>query len=443
MGLESIINVVVSAAAPPLTEAGFGTPLILGTTARTGTDLVRYYTTLAGVVADYAVGTPEYRMATRCFAQAKRPRQIAIGKRTSKPTQKFLLTPSYLLASTRYAFSVNGAVVEYTTDSTPTLAEYVAGITAAFGALDPAPTTFTVTSTDTNTTNTVTASTAGAWLDVRVLTPDVLGSAQTQVDAGVTSDLAAMLSESGDWYGVLTPFTSQAEVMAIAEWTEANRKLFFFATTDSATFNTPYDDGTPDADVGGAIFSRNYARTLGLPQYATSDFSDAALMARFFGAEPGSITLNLQALVGPQPMALTATQQNNLRDRNMNMYLSLAGAPAILDGRMASGQFADIVRDTDWFIARTQESLFRVMRSSDKVPYTDDGVVVLTATVAAQGERAEVAGFLRAGWTVGSQPVSTISEADRAARRYPALTFVGYYAGAIHIVDPLTVTFMV
>jgi hypothetical protein len=84
VGLESVINVVVSAAAPPLTEAGFGTPLILGTTARTGTDLVRYYTTLAGVLADYAVGTPEYRMAVRCFAQAKRPRRIAIAS-SSRP----------------------------------------------------------------------------------------------------------------------------------------------------------------------------------------------------------------------------------------------------------------------------------------------------------------------------------------------------------------------
>lgn len=443
MGLESVINVVVSAAAPPLTEAGFGTPLILGTTARSGTDLVRYYTTLSGVVADYAVGTPEYRMAARCFAQAKRPQQVAIGKRTSKPTQKFLLTPSLLAANTRYAFSVGGVEVSYTTDSSPTLAEYTAGVTAAFGALSPAPTTFTVTSTDSNSTNTVTASAAGTWLDFRVLTPSVLDVTQTQVDAGVTNDLSAMLAESGDWYGVLTPFASQAEVMAIAEWTEVNRKLFFFATVDSATYNTPYDEEGPDADVGGALFSRNYARSLGFPEGATSDAADAAIMARVFGAEPGSITLNLQALVGPQPMALTGTQQANLRARNMNMYLSLAGAPAFLDGRMFSGQFADIVRDTDWFVARIQESLFRVMRSNDKVPYTDAGVVVLTSTVAAVAERAEAAGFLAPGWTVTAQPVATISEADRAARRYPAITFTGRYAGAIHIVDPLTVTFTV
>lgn len=443
MGLESVINVVVSAAAPPLTEAGFGTPLILGTTARSGTDLVRYYTTLSGVVADYAVGTPEYRMAARCFAQAKRPRQIAIGKRTSLPTQKFVLTASSLLPNTRYAFSAGGAEVSYTTDASPTLAELTGGITAAFTALSPAPTTFAVTSTDSNATNTVTASAAGTWLPLQVLTPAVLDVAQTQVDAGVTNDLNAMLAESGDWYGVLTPFASQAEVMAIAEWTEANRKLFFFASVDSLNYTSPYDEQSPDADVGGALFSRNYARTLGFPQSSTADFADAALMARFFGAEPGSITLNLQALVGPQPMALTGTQQANLRSRNMNMYLSLAGAPAFLDGRMFSGQFADIVRDTDWFVARTQESLFRVMRSNDKVPYTDAGVVVLTSTVAAQGERAEVAGFLAPGWTVGAQPVATVAEADRAARRYPALTFTGTYAGAIHIVDPLTVTFTV
>lgn len=443
MGLESVINVVVSAAAPPLTEAGFGTPLILGTTARTGTDLVRYYTTLAGVLADYAVGTPEYRMAVRCFAQAKRPRRIAIGKRTSKPTQRFVLTPT-VLSSTRYAFSVGADVVEYTSDASATLAEIIAGITAAFAALSPAPTTYAVTSTDTTTTNTITSATAGTWLAVQVLTPGSLSVKQNQADAGVTADLAAMLAESGEWYGVLTPFTSQAEVMAIAEWTEANGKLFFFATVDSATANVAYDAETPDDDVGGAIFSRNYARTLGTFQTSTADFTDVAAMARFFGAEPGSITMHLKDFVGPQPVALTATQQTNLKARNLNPYLSLAGSPSFMNGVVASGQFVDLVRDTDWFVARSQEALFRVMKGpEDKIPYTDDGVVVLSSTLAAQGERAEVAKFLRAGWTVTTQPVSTVLEADRAARRYPSLTFTGYYAGAIHTVDPLTVTFMV
>lgn len=441
MGLETVVNVVVNAGARPLTRTGFGTPLILGTSPRAGAELVRYYTTVAAVAADYDLLSPEYLMASRVLTQDKRPRQVAIGKRSTKPTQVFTLTP-VAANNARYAVEVDGVSFEFTSDASGTQAEAAAGLLAAYGALGEALP-MVAASASGGTAMTLTSDTVGVWHNVKVLTPGTISIKQTQGDAGVAGDLTTLLSASNDWYGVLTPFTSQAEVMAIAAWTEANRKLFFYASVDSDLINTTYNATTPDNDVGGALKSRAYARSVGFFQGSTGDFTDAAAMGRFFGGEPGSIVLNLLALTGSQALALTDPQQKNLTDRNVNPYILFADSPALLKGKAANGTFADLVRDTDNFVRRTQEDVFLELRKQDKVPYTEAGVLIIKNAVSGRAGLEETSGFLAPGWTVTADAVADVDQAAREERRFPGIYFTGTRAGAIQSVDPLTVTFLV
>lgn len=447
MGIESIVNVVVTAATATVTQQGFGTPLILGTTTRSGTDRVRYYSTLASVAVDYANTTPEYLMAQRIFSQSLRPARVAIGKRLQLPTQRFTLTPT-ALNSTRYAFQLGGAsgpVVEYVSDSSASLSEITAGLAAAFAALDVEvkPTTITVTDVGPGTSVRLQGSAAGVWNSVEVLTPSVLSIIQDSTDAGVTTDLDALQQAQPDWYGVLTPFASQAEVMAIAAWVEANRKLFFYASTDRDMWDAAYDPDTADSTVGGALKSRNYARSLLVPAESTGDFADAGALGYFLATQPGGSTLHLKGVVGVSALTLTPNQQDNLLSYNANPLVYISGLTVLQDGKTAAGNFVDLVRDTDWLVARIQESVLTVLAQPGKVPYTDEGVSLLTAAVAARAQDATTAGFLAEGWKVSSVPVAQVSVADKAARRYPAITLTANYAGAVHTVDPLTVTLSV
>lgn len=440
MGLESIVNPVVTASTATPTQQGFGTPLVLGTTPRAGADLLRYYSTLLGVGADYDSDTPEFLALQTMFSQTPRPQRIAIGKRTNLPTQSFTFTAT-ALANTRYAFRVGAGVVEYTSDASPTAAEIYAGLVTAFDALaaEVAPAA-ALANVGPGTSAKLTADTAGAWLDVEVLTPAVLAVKQDHADAGVTADLNAIQAEQRDWYGVVTLFPSQAEVLAIAAWTEANRKLHFYDSVDTAPRRAPYDAEDADATVYGATKSRNYARSLPVPHLATGDFAAAAALSYFLATAPGGTTMHLKQLVGVRAMTLTETEETNLKSYNANPYVEIAGLSVLLNGVTSAGTFVDLARDTDWLVARIKEAVFTALAQPGKVPMTDEGVTVLTSEVAACAQRAEDAGFLAPGWRVTSLPVASISSADRTARRYPAITLTAPLQGAIHTVDPLTIT---
>ncbi len=64
----------------PLTQAGFGKPLILGDTEVIdgAKDTYKEYTELSGVAADYGEATNEYKAAQAIFSQEPRPETIAI-----------------------------------------------------------------------------------------------------------------------------------------------------------------------------------------------------------------------------------------------------------------------------------------------------------------------------------------------------------------------------
>lgn len=431
--IDSILNVVVSATTATLNEAGFGTILILGPTARSGTDLVRYYTTTTGVAADYATTTPEYRLAQRVFAQSPRPQRVAIGKRANVPTHALTFTPT-LANSTRYAFELEGTTVEYTSDASATLAEITAGLLAAMSAITG------VTATATATTLLVESNTAGSVLQANVITRSVLAMEDTTTDAGVATDLDAILLEQPDWYGVLTPFSSQEELMAIAEWVEANKRLFFYDVVDTAVFTTAYNSASPDDDIGGALLSRSYERSYGFPVRDTTDWAAAGFLGYLLATTPGSISLHLKSAVGVPALSLTSTEETNIRARNLNPYVPISGKSVLLDGKAAVGEYADVIRDSDWLVARIKERVFGAMAGADKVPYTNAGVGIITSALSGMAQEGEQAGVLAAGWRVTAPKVEDVSAADKAARKLPNVTLVGTYAGAIHYVDPITIT---
>lgn len=447
MGIEQVVNIVVQQGVPPITREGFSTPLILGTTPRAGTDLVRTYRSAPAVLADYpnlspTQPAPEYLMAARIFGQTRKPAQVAIGKRANLPTQSFTLVP---LAGTSltYAFRVGTQVVSFTGDASGTVAEATAGLLAALEEEPTGPALPTLVTGTAGATNLKLVATApGLFVPLEVLTPATLTVTQDHADAGVAADLAAMKQASSEWYGILTPFTSQAEVMAIAAWAEVNRKFFAYATIDSAVINTAYNSASPDANVGGALRSRNYARTLGtLYELATDDFQDAAAMGRLFGPDPGSTVLANKRFVGVRAAPLSDPQQANLTSYNGNPYVAFSSASTLLNGKMADGGWPDYVRDTDDFGRKMQEDVFNLFQSAEKVPQTDPGVTMLENVVRARAELGVASGFLAEGWTFTAAPIAELPPESIEARKYSGGTLVAPRQGAIQTADPITVVF--
>lgn len=80
MSLNDIVNVVITSQTQTVSEAGFGIPMILGTSVRF-TDLIRFYSSMDEVALDFAPTDPEFVAAQDIFSQTISPEQIAIGRR--------------------------------------------------------------------------------------------------------------------------------------------------------------------------------------------------------------------------------------------------------------------------------------------------------------------------------------------------------------------------
>ena len=77
--LSQIISVQISRQTKGVTQKGFGTPMILGSSNKMGSDLIRTYQDMAGVAADFASTDLEYIAANSIFSQSQTPDKIKIG----------------------------------------------------------------------------------------------------------------------------------------------------------------------------------------------------------------------------------------------------------------------------------------------------------------------------------------------------------------------------
>lgn len=83
MGLEQVVDVQISSQSSQVTQAGFGTMLILGTHTNFA-ERLRYYTDADTLLDDGFLTTdPEYLAAVKAFSQELKPERIAVGRRVA------------------------------------------------------------------------------------------------------------------------------------------------------------------------------------------------------------------------------------------------------------------------------------------------------------------------------------------------------------------------
>lgn len=114
MPLSDIVNVQITRETQTVSEAGFGTLMILGTHKRFN-DRIRFYTSIQDVANDFESTDLEYIAAQEAFSQALSPQQIAIGRRT---VDSATIKVETALAPFNYTVTINSIPV--TIPSSPT-----------------------------------------------------------------------------------------------------------------------------------------------------------------------------------------------------------------------------------------------------------------------------------------------------------------------------------
>ena len=256
-------------------------------------------------------------------------------------------------------------------------------------------------------------------------------------DTDYADTLDVVLNERSDWYGILCENHTEPEVLAIAAWAEANKKIYATSSAD-----TEIKDTTLSVDTGSIakqLQVLGYQRTLLFySATAATEWIEAAFLGKLLPKTVGSYTGKFKTLAGITVDSLTDSEFANILEKEANAYASIGGVSMTANGVMVAGApyFFDTVVIIDWTKARISERVFGVFTSVDKIPYTDAGVASVEGEIKAVLKQGVANGAFAddPAPTTSVPRVADVSAVDKANRHLPDMKFTAYLAGAIHSV---------
>jgi hypothetical protein len=372
--LDNIISITVSASSLTLTRPGFST-MAIAVYHTKYVDRVRTYSSPQDVLADgFTVNEAGYRAVASAFKQNPRLKQVKMIRLTTAVAHTVELTPATFSAGETLSLTmVDSQGVEYPISRlVPGSSTLTAEVTALANLIDPVA---DITAVNTGGIKvTATGGTAGKlwWfknlknIQIKDITPD----------ASIDTDLAAALAVDTDWYGLVWTIESKANSDKAVSWAQANGK---FAMVHSA------DD--IEAATGGSLIGAAYKaaaddHAYGIWSRDTINYPAAAHLGRQLAVNPGSSKYNDKTLIGVTVDVLTPTQKTALETAGWNYYINIGNLPATRkEGKVFSGEYADIITGTDWMKVEAQSRGYEVIRADEKLSYTDAGLQKLAGAL--------------------------------------------------------------
>jgi len=433
MALSDVINLTISRSAPPVSRQGFGKAVIMGPNFPAGLSpaIQKSYTASSGLATmlsdGFTTSHAEYKAAAALLGQTNKPATFQVGKRTSAVAQVNTGTPDTSTQSVQhYIATINGTAYDFTSDSTPTAAEVVTGLTSLINGDSGSA----VTATGTNTLI-LTANQAGIAFTVTGSTN--LPFVATTANNGPVEDLTAVFAADNSAYAVVLCSQDDNEILVVAAYVETLRKIFVVSTGDSGVL------GSGTTDIAYKLKAKSYARTAYMYSSNHAAFPEAAWLGTFLPLQPGAYNSKFQTLAGITADDFTgnASGYSNAKGKNANLYDLVDDAGMTEEGVMASGDYIDNIIGIDWIYANTQSDVYQQFKNAaalgTKIPYTDVGFAAIQSTVQNRLRLAERAGILADGSSVVTVvPVAQQDPADVAARRMGGITFTATLAGAVN-----------
>ncbi len=252
--------------------------------------------------------------------------------------------------------------------------------------------------------------------------------------------MAAILAANSDWYGIVACTRTEADQEDIADFAEANEKLYGLSSNDSDIIN-----GT--GDIVEYLNTNNLDRSFGIyhpdADLSTDDpFAEAAIMGAIFAAyDPGEANWKFKTVSGVSAAGstqaypvLTSTQRTTLFEKEGNIFSRISGIDMFEQGTVGSGEYIDIIRGTDWLRARIQQLVFAFLVSADKVGFNDNGIQGVVAKLREALDEAVAIEFIEPVEEddISAPLASEVSSTDKGNRLLPDIAFTATYTGAIN-----------
>lgn len=437
MSLDTIALVTISLQPPPISLAGFGTAL---TAAILTVDQGNSWDSIYGSGVKVITLTPQdfkaaltalgvtsteqlHRSLTAEVSQDKVPARMKVGRRgtTTAQVSQFNIDAA---EDGDYTVTVNGTPFVHTSSSETATQIKDALITL----VDAAPEVSSVT-VDTDSAS-VTAVEAGVTFSISVThsaTPANISVELTTPSVGITEDIQIWETEDSDWYELIESTRSSGVIKDASADIESRIKIFQ-GQTDDAVAQT---SGT--TDIGSVLKGLALDRTGLWFHNDDTEHSEAAISGFMLPQDPGSATWAGNTIKGVTGITLTGESFLADKNYNWNENFAAAGFTMTRTGKMASGQFIDIIRGRDFLQNLIQTRLVDAIRKEPKIPYTDRGgdmigTVIRTALVEAAGNGLIVEDSI----VVTIPAVATQSSTSKGNRDFPNVTFSATLQGAIH-----------
>ncbi|NJR73241.1 MAG: DUF3383 domain-containing protein [Scytonema sp. CRU_2_7] len=424
MSIQDIVNVQITRETKAVSRQGFSTILVLGVN-KAFTALSKSYSKYSDVLIDFQSTDPEAVSANTIFAQSPSVTSMKIGRRATSDTM--VVTVVTVQNSTQYSITVNGTVFNITSSGSATAVNIATQLVGAITGVGVTPTdnldgTFDLDPTVPST-------------DYSVKVDSKLSYALTTSDT-VANDLANISLDDDDWYGLVYTKRVQVDQVAIATYIETVKKIFGTASSDTNIANTT--DSADTTSLPAVLKSSSFARSFVM--YLTNagtQFPEAGLLGRVLPLDPGSWDAAFKTLVSITVDNNSPTQRTNILAKNATQYTTVGGVNITEVGKVAEGDYLDVIVFVDWLDSRITEEVYSLLVNSPKVPYTDGGITLI---------QSRISGVLQDGVTVGglaSTPAfvvtvpkaSEVSVGDKASRTLNGVTFVATLAGSIQQIN--------
>ncbi|CAG9173080.1 DUF3383 domain-containing protein [Cupriavidus respiraculi] len=288
---------------------------------------------------------------------------------------------------------------------------------------------------------TLTADVDGAAFSV-----DVAGNLALQVPTStesMTDALAACRRENDDWYGVVLTSRVEADVLSAAEWVESNAKLMGVGSAQAGIL-----DAGVDTDIASKLQERQFFRTaVWYHERAALEWLEAAVAANRFTFYPGGETWANVRLTGITADNLAEGEAITAHNKNANTFEPFRNFAITQNGRVAAGEWIDVIRFRDWLAEQMKISVVSALiNANGKVPYTDGGIQVVTTAMrqtldlgVTRGgiapEELDDTGRKIPSYTISAPRAANVPFNDKANRVLNDVSFTARLAGAIHAVN--------
>ncbi len=409
---------------------------------------MRTYGSGAEASADTLLGTEATAAVAAHFAQDLHSPTIKVGRLGDTPAAQVdtITVGGTPAVGDIYTITVNGITTEYVAGAGPTVSSVYtaldAAVTAAIAAED-------VTVGGADPSITLTADNLGEPFSCSVDTDGdgTLTLVHTTANAGIGSDLDAILAEDPDWKWFTseidsTPADNLVIMKACSSWGQINKRNYIGQSSDADVLTATAGNDLED------LAAKNNSRTAYAYHHDDSELLALSAMAYKLQADPDQVATGwaytpLSGISQKDPK-LTSTEQGNIEDQYGNCATTFGGALKFGMGITTTNKHLDTIVAEDWLEARLAEAytqlLSDVSANNLSIGLNDKEMHVFVSVGQGVLDRAVRIGHLNEGSTSISIPARASMPAADVTNRLIRVTASGTARGTA---ERVTVTMTV